>query len=285
MTFKHLPHWFKVNINRGKNFRRIDSLVSNLQLNTVCKEAGCPNKWECWNRGTATFIILGDLCTRGCRFCGVDKGTPTGVDREEAGRITEAVNTLKLTYAVITSVTRDDLEDGGAALFAGVVYKIRNACPECRVELLVPDFKGIPEALYKVVDSKPSVLGHNIETVSRLYPKVRPQAVYKRSLDLLYLAKKRDDRVITKSGLIIGFGEKIEEIIQTMKDLSGVGCDILTIGQYLRPSKGHIPIERFYAPEEFQELEITGQGMGFLSVKAGPLVRSSYRADELMAGL
>ena len=280
---ERLPSWFKVKINQGERFRRIDSLIKSSQLHTVCEEAGCPNKWECWNRGTATFMILGGICTRGCRFCGVEKGKPGGADWEEAERVAGAIKKLALKYAVITSVTRDDLEDGGSSIFAKVVEENRKINPNCRIELLIPDFRCQRDAIERVVDSAPSVLGHNIETVGRLYSTVRPQADYKRSLKVLELAKKRDEGMLTKSGLIIGFGEKNEEIIQAIKDLHGVGCDILTIGQYLRPSKQHIPVERFYTPEEFEEFEAIGREIGFSYVKAGPLVRSSYHAEEVYA--
>ena len=279
---ERLPSWFKVKIRMGDHFRKIDSLVRTLDLHTVCKEAGCPNKWECWNRGTATFIILGDLCTRGCTFCGVEKGRPKEVDWDEATKVAEAIRTLGLDYAVITSVTRDDLKDGGAALFAKVVEENKKINPHCTIELLIPDFKGQQEALHKVVDSSPSVLGHNLETVKRLYPRVRPQSDYKRSLNLLEHAKKRDGKVFTKSGLIIGFGESAKEIHQTMKDLKEVGCDILTVGQYLKPSRVHLPVEKFYTPEDFNELESRGREMGFTHIKAGPLVRSSYHADDFL---
>lgn len=277
-----LPSWFKVNIHQGEQFSKIDSLVRTLGLHTVCKEAGCPNKWECWNRGTMTFIILGDLCTRGCTFCGVEKGKPKEVNWNEPKKVAEAIKTLDLRYAVITSVTRDDLEDGGASLFARTVEENKKTTPDCTIELLVPDFKGQQEAIHKVVDSAPSVLGHNLETVKRLYPRVRPQADYNRSLNLLRQAKRRDERVFTKSGLIIGFGETTKEIHQTMRDLKNVGCDILTIGQYLKPSKVHLPVERFYTPDDFLELESTGKEMGFLYIKTGPLVRSSYHADDFL---
>jgi lipoic acid synthetase len=282
-VYRRLPSWFKVKLHEGKHFRQIDSLARSLDLHTVCKEAGCPNKWECWNRGTATFIILGDLCTRGCRFCSVEKGKPLEVDWKEAKKVAEAIKTLDLKYAVITSVTRDDLEDGGAALFARVVEESRKINPDCRIELLIPDFQGQQEAIHKVVDSAPLVLGHNLETVKRLYPRVRPQADYKRSLNLLEYVKKRAGKVFTKSGLIIGFGESTKEIHQTMRDLKEVGCDILTVGQYLKPSRVHLPVEKFYTPEDFRELESRGMEMGFTYIKAGPLVRSSYYADDFQS--
>jgi lipoic acid synthetase len=277
-----LPSWFKVKINRGEHFRQIDSLVRTLNLHTVCKEAACPNRWECWNRGTATFIIFGDRCTRGCTFCGVEKATPKEVNRNEPKKVAEAVKFLDLRYAIITSVTRDDLEDGGAALFAKVVEENKRLNPDCTIELLVPDFKGQQESIHTVVDSAPSVLGHNLETVKRLYPRVRPQADYNRSLNLLGQAKKRDGRVFTKSGLIIGFGETTKEIHQTMRDLKDVGCDILTIGQYLKPSRVHLPVVKFYTPEDFLALERIGKEMGFSYMKTGPLVRSSYHADDFL---
>jgi lipoic acid synthetase len=275
-----LPSWFKVKIRWGDRFRKIDSLVSTFNLHTVCKEAGCPNKWECWNRGTATFIILGNRCTRGCTFCGVEKGKPKGVDWREAKKVSEAINKLNLAHAVVTSVTRDDLNDGGASLFAAVVKESKKMNPHCRIELLIPDFKGNHGALHKVVDSAPFVLGHNLETVQRLYHRVRPQADYRGSLNLLEQTKKRDDKIFTKSGLIVGFGETKKEIYQTMSDLKEAGCDILTIGQYLKPSRVHLAVKKFYTPEDFNELESRGREMGFAYIKAGPLVRSSYYADN-----
>jgi len=278
---QRLPSWFKVKIDHGENFTRVNSLMEKYRLHTVCKEAGCPNKWECWNRGTATIIILGEICTRGCRFCGVQKGRPDELDLKEVKMVAEAIKALGLKYAVITSVARDDLEDGGAVLFASVVEEAGRVSPDCRIELLIPDFKGSKEALYRVVDSSPAVLGHNLETVSRLYSIVRPQADYKQSLKVLENAKERDENLLIKSGLMTGFGESKEEIIQTMEDLLMVGCDILTIGQYLKPSRLHLPVEKFYTPEEFMELEDLGREMGFSHVKAGPLVRSSYLADEI----
>ncbi len=275
-----LPEWFRIRMRRGKQFARIESLLKDLSLNTVCKEGGCPNRWECWNRGTATFMILGNVCTRSCSFCGVTKGVPKGVDRDEAIRIAEAVKALGLTYVVITSVTRDDLKDGGAEAFALTVESIKKASPGSRVEVLIPDFKGSREALLTLLEASPDVVGHNMETVRRLYPLVRPGADYERSLEVLRMVRSAGRGILTKSGLILGFGERVGEIMEAMEEIYRTGCAMLTLGQYLMPSRRHLPVMRFYTPEEFEGLSRYGRAIGFHHVEAGPLVRSSYRAER-----
>jgi lipoic acid synthetase len=259
---------------------RVKGLLRTLNLHTVCEEARCPNIGECFEDLTATFMILGDICTRRCGFCAVTHGRPTGLDREEPERVAHAIKVLGLEHAVITSVNRDDLPDGGAAIFAATIREIRKSSPGCTVEVLIPDFKGNWEALGAVLKARPDILNHNTETVPRLYRAARPGARYERSLELLERAKRYDASMLTKSGLILGFGEEREELVATMRDLVGVGCDILTLGQYLRPSAHHLPIVRFYHPEEFQELKRIGEAMGFKHAEAGPLVRSSYHAGR-----
>jgi lipoic acid synthetase len=259
---------------------RLKGLLRTLNLRTVCEEARCPNIGECFEGLTATFMILGDICTRRCGFCAVTHGRPTGLDRDEPRRVAHAVKVMGLEHAVITSVNRDDLPDGGAAIFAATIREIRHTSLGCTVEVLIPDFKGNLEALHAVLEARPGILNHNTETVPRLYREVRPGARYERSLELLARAKRYDPSMLTKSGLILGFGEEREELLTTMRDLVGVGCDILTLGQYLRPSLNHLPIVRFYHPEEFQELKMLGEAIGFKHVEAGPLVRSSYHAGR-----
>jgi lipoic acid synthetase len=290
------PAWIKAKAPSGANYEEVKSLVDSARLHTVCQSANCPNIGECWRARTATFMILGGVCTRNCRFCAVTHGKPAPVDDDEPRRVAEAVRQLKLKHAVITSVTRDDLPDGGAHVFAETIRLIRDLLPGCTVEVLIPDFRGDDGALRAVLDAQPDILNHNIETVERLYPQVRPQAAYSRSLDLLRDARgggspcpppasprhgNRPTRGIrTKSGLMVGLGENWDEVLQTMRDLREVGCDILTIGQYLAPSKGHAPITRYYTPDEFAELRRIGLAMGFGYVESGPLVRSSYHAAE-----
>jgi lipoic acid synthetase len=249
-------------------------------LHTVCQEANCPNISHCFEEGTATFLILGDVCTRECGFCDVKRGVPAPIDEDEPKRVAKAVRELNLQYAVITSVTRDDLEDGGASVFTRTINEIKSSIPVCRVEALVPDFGGSFESLKTVLDAKPDVLNHNMETVKRLYPKVRKGANHQRSLDLLRNAKTIDGSIATKSGVMLGLGETSEEIIDLMRDLRYVDCNLLTIGQYLSPSDGHLPVEKFYHPDEFAELKIVGEEIGFAHVESGPLVRSSYQAKE-----
>jgi lipoic acid synthetase len=273
----HRPPWLIVKAPSGANYEEIRNLVESARLHTVCQSANCPNIGECWGARTATFMILGDICTRNCRFCAVQHGSPLEVDNEEPRRVAQAVAYLQLRHAVITSVTRDDLADGGASVFAETIKLIHETVPNCTVEVLVPDFQGNWSALDSVLDDKPEVLNHNVETVPRLYPQIRPEAIYERSLELLERAKSR---TLTKSGLMVGLGETWQELLETMRDLRSVGCEVLTIGQYLAPSKDHAPISRYYTPEEFQELKQLGTEMGFSHVESGPLVRSSYRAAK-----
>jgi lipoyl synthase len=274
------PSWLKVRAPSGENYAHVRALMNRLDLNTVCQSAHCPNIGECWHARTATFMILGSVCTRNCRFCAVDSGCPEAVDPEEPRRVAEAAKTLGLKHAVLTSVTRDDLADGGASVFADTIMAMRDIMPECSVEVLIPDLEGADEALAQVVQAKPDILNHNVETAPRMYPMIRPQAIYERSLHLLQRAKEMDGTMLTKSGVMVGVGEEMSEIIQVMHDLREVGCDILTIGQYLRPSLDHAPIDRYYTPEEFDELKHWGIELGFKHVESAPLVRSSYHAAE-----
>jgi lipoic acid synthetase len=276
------PPWLKVNASWGENYRRLKTLLADSNLHTVCQEANCPNINHCFENKTATFLILGNICTRGCRFCDVKRGTPLPTDSDEPQRVAKAVKRLRLEYAVITSVTRDDLSDGGASLFAQTIREIRTLIPDCKVEVLIPDFSGSFESLKMVLDVKPDVLNHNLETVKRIYPNVRKGADYQRSLNLLRIAKNYDQNLITKSGIMIGLGESWEEIIELMRDLRNVNCDLLTIGQYLSPSKQHLPVLKYYHPDEFAELKKIGERIGFLHVESGPLVRSSYQAHKQM---
>ena len=277
---RRLPEWMKVRMPGGPNYLRLHNLLRSSNLHTVCEEAHCPNVGECWERGTATFMILGDICTRRCHYCAVTTGRPTGVDVAEPDRLAETVKRLGLKYCVITSVNRDDLADGGAFIFAKCIRKINEQVPDCKVEVLIPDFDGSLPGLRKVVEARPDVLNHNIESTRRVFPKVRPKGNYARSLELLARVKELDPAMPTKSGIILGMGEQWEEIADTMKDLRSVDCDLLIIGQYLRPSAKHIPITKFYTPEEFEELRVIGESLGFKHVASGPLVRSSYHADQ-----
>jgi lipoyl synthase len=278
---KHHYPWLKVKLPQGENYFALKQLVRDQRLHTVCESAGCPNIGECWNQKTATFMILGDVCTRSCGFCDVKTGRPLGLDREEPTRVAEAVNTLGLKHAVITSVNRDELPDGGAAIWAATIRQIKALNPSCTVEALIPDFEGLEASLSIVLEAKPDILAHNTETVPRLYRTVRPQAKYPRSLEVLQRAKKQG--IVTKSGVMVGLGEEWEELRQVMQDLCAVHCDILTIGQYLQPSRQHLPVLRIYTPEEFQLLRQEGQACGFRHVEAGPLVRSSYHAGAQKA--
>jgi len=272
------PEWLKVRAPGGDDYHQVKGLLRTLGLHTVCEEAHCPNIGECFAQGTATFLILGDVCTRGCRFCAVAKGQPLALDREEPERVARAVARLGLRHAVITSVTRDDLPDGGASIFAEVIRKIHAYLPGCSVEVLIPDFQGSLEALRLVLAAGPEVLNHNIETVPRLYAQVRPGAIYARSLELLRRAKDLAPARRTKSGLMVGLGEDGDEVLATLRDLRTVGCDMVTIGQYLQPSAWHLPVARFYRPEEFAALREAALRLGFAHVESGPLVRSSYHA-------
>jgi len=274
------PDWIKAKAPQGENYSEVKRMVDGANLHTVCQSANCPNIGECWHARTATFMILGNTCTRNCRFCAVDHGKPLPADEDEPRRVAEAVKYLNLRHAVITSVTRDDLADGGARIFAEVIRLIHEGLEGCSVEVLIPDLQGDEKALKIVLDAKPEILNHNVETVERCYPNMRPQAIYSRSLNVIKRAKELAPDVHTKSGIMVGAGEEWDEIIETMRDLHNVNCDILTIGQYLAPSSNHVPIIKYYTPEEFSELKRIGLEMGFEHVESAPLVRSSYHAAE-----
>ncbi|MEK9136640.1 MAG: lipoyl synthase [Bacteroidota bacterium] len=274
----HRPEWLKVKVPGGQEFARLKNLIDESKLHTVCEEARCPNMSECWNAGTATFMILGDICPRSCGFCAVKTGRPAGLDLEEPYRVADAIHVMGVKYAVITSVNRDELPDGGAAIFAETIRQARIVSPGLKIEVLIPDFRGVWWALAIVMEARPDILNHNTETVPRLYPEVRPQAKYSRSLELIQRAKQAG--MVTKSGLMLGLGEKAEEVLKVMNDLATNGCDILTLGQYLQPTKEHLPVDRFVHPEEFRILKMRGMQMGFKHVESGPLVRSSYHAEQ-----
>jgi lipoic acid synthetase len=274
------PSWIKAKAPVGDNFHNLKKLARGLGLHTVCESAQCPNIGECWHHHTATFMLLGDICTRHCGFCAVPKGRPEAIDWDEPRRVAEAVATLGLRHAVVTSVNRDDDNVGGAKIFAETIRQIRELVPECRVEVLIPDFQGLEAPLRIVLEAKPNVLNHNTETVRRLYRAVRSGARYQRTLDLLANAKKWDPAMVTKSGVMVGIGEETEELIEVFRDLGERGVDILTIGQYLRPSKDHLPMTRYYTPAEFVSLKEEALRFGFKHVESGPLVRSSYHAHE-----
>ena len=277
------PEWLKVRFPAGDRYQRLQRLMREQGLHTVCEEARCPNIGECWNAGTATFMILGDVCTRSCGFCAVKTGRPGELDLLEPLRLARAVRSLGLDYVVITSVNRDELPLGGADVFAACIRAIRRDDPRVRVEVLIPDFKGNRDALGLVVEARPFVLNHNVETAPRLYPWVRPQAVYARSLELIARAKAAAPDMLTKSGFMVGLGETKDELFAVMRDLRDHGCDIVTIGQYLRPTKQHLPVERYYHPSEFAEFVEYGREIGLGHVEAGPLVRSSYHAEKQSA--
>jgi lipoic acid synthetase len=272
------PHWLRAPAPTGEGYREVKTLVDRLGLHTVCQSAACPNLGDCWNQRTATFLLLGGICTRRCGFCAVTKGFPEPLDPGEPGRVADAVAALALRYAVLTSVTRDDLPDGGAGHFAAAIRAIRQRVPGCRVEVLIPDFRGSRQALQTVLAAAPDVLNHNLETVPRLYPRVRPGASYERSLALLAAAHELRPQRPAKSGLMLGIGESLDEVLAVMGDLRAAGVDLLTLGQYLRPSPLHLPVSRFVSPQEFERLASQGRKLGFAHVEAGPLVRSSYRA-------
>ena len=274
------PAWLKVKAPGGPNYVELKRLMRDQNLHTVCEEAHCPNIGECWEHRTASFMVLGDVCTRNCAYCAVSHGTPLTYDAGEPQRLAEAVARMDLRHVVITSVDRDDLPNGGAEIFAGCVTEIRKRCDSTSIELLIPDFKGSDVALALVTETKPDILNHNLETVERLYRIARPGGRYKRALRLLRQAKELNPELITKSGMMCGLGEQWEELIKAMRDLREVRVDILTLGQYLRPSKDHLPVARFYSPREFDELRLLGSEMGFRHVESGPLVRSSYHAWE-----
>ncbi|MEO3823415.1 lipoyl synthase [Actinomadura sp. B10D3] len=273
------PEWIKTRLKMGPQYRELTGLVKSEGLHTVCQEAGCPNIYECWEDREATFLIGGDQCTRRCDFCQIDTGRPAALDRDEPRRVAESVATMGLKYATVTGVARDDLEDGGAWLYAETVRQIHAAIPGCGVELLIPDFNAVPEQLAEVFSSRPEVLAHNVETVPRIFKRIRPAFRYERSLEVL--TRAREDGLVTKSNLILGMGETREEVSQALRDLHEAGCELVTITQYLRPSPRHHPVERWVKPEEFVELSAEAEEIGFAGVMSGPLVRSSYRAGRL----
>jgi len=277
------PEWLKARAPVGENYHSLKSLARQLGLHTVCESAHCPNIGECWHHRTATFMMLGNQCTRRCGFCAVPKGRPEPIDFDEPLRVAQAVASLGLKYAVVTSVDRDDDLMGGARAFAMVIEEIRRQAPGCRVEVLIPDFQGEREAIRTVAEARPDVLNHNIETVPRLYRVARSGARYERSLELLHYSKGLRPEALTKSGVMVGLGEETRELVEVFRDLAAAGCDILTIGQYLRPSRDHLPMARLYTPREFAELKAEALGMGFRHVESGPLVRSSYHAHEQAA--
>jgi lipoic acid synthetase len=274
------PPWLKVKAPGGDTYRRIERLMRSKALHTVCEEANCPNIGECWERGTATFMILGDVCTRRCGFCNVQTGIPGLVDHAEPLRVARAVEQMGLRHCVVTSVDRDDLPDGGAGIFAATIRAIRRHAPGCAVEVLTPDFRGQEMPLARVIDARPDVFNHNVETVPRLYPRARRGSDFRRSARVLRNAKRMDPGVVTKSGLMVGLGESMDEMLEAFAILREHGVQVLTVGQYLRPSERHLPVTRYWEPEEFARMEREAYAMGFESVAAGPLVRSSYHADE-----
>ncbi|HEY2151118.1 MAG TPA: lipoyl synthase [Vicinamibacterales bacterium] len=274
------PDWLKVRAPGSPNYQRLRGLMRELNLHTVCEEAQCPNIGECWNHGTATFMILGDVCTRACAYCAVAHGRPAAVDTAEPVRVAEAIRTLDLKYVVITSVDRDDLADGGASIFAETIRETRARLATCRIEVLIPDFQGNEPALHVVLDARPDVLNHNTETVPRLYRMARSGGRYARTLDLLDRSRRYAPDIPTKTGVMVGLGEERDELLSTFRDLRDAGCGILTVGQYLRPTAQHAPMVRYYDPEEFADLKREALAMGFVHVESGPLVRSSYHAHE-----
>jgi lipoyl synthase len=279
---KRLPRWFLQPVRSGGNMREVEELLKRYELHTVCESARCPNRMECFSRGTATFMIMGDRCTRNCAFCGVEKGEPLPLEPGEPARLAEVARRLGLDHVVVTSVTRDDLSDGGAEHFSATIKAVRGALPEAGIEVLVPDFQGSDASLATVVEAGPNVFNHNLETVRRLYRRVRPDADYRRSLRMLRVAKELHPGLVTKSGLMVGLGERAGELEEAFLDLAQSGCDILTLGQYLRPHAGCAEVERFPEPREFEELEDIARGCGLREVVSAPLVRSSYRARESM---
>ncbi|MFC4776100.1 lipoyl synthase [Paenibacillus sp. GCM10023252] len=274
------PDWLKIKLATGGNFAEIKEMMRGKTLHSVCEEARCPNIYECWANRTATFMILGDICTRACRFCAVKTGLPTELDLEEPERVAEAAEQMGLQHCVVTSVARDDLKDGGASIFAATIRAIRKRMPFCRVEVLIPDFLGNREALQIVMDANPDILNHNIETVERLSDRVRARAKYERSIELLRQAKEMKPKIPTKSSIMLGVGEEYDEILRAMDDLRAVDVNILTLGQYLQPTPNHLPLERYVHPDEFAKLKEEGLARGFRHVESGPLVRSSYHAHE-----
>lgn len=279
------PSWIRVRAPSGETYERLQQLMRSKSLHTVCEEAGCPNMGECWGSGTATFLMMGDVCTRTCGFCDIKRGRPAALDFMEPERVAQAVKSMNLKHAVITSVNRDDRKDGGAPIFAMLISRIREIHPGCSIEVLIPDFKGSAEALRIVVNARPEILNHNVETVPRLFKLVQPQDRYEWTRATLSNAKKIDPDVLTKSGLMVGLGETMDEVKDVMRDLRSWGVDILTLGQYLQPSRQHLPISRYYTMEEFAELKEFGLGIGFRWVESGPLVRSSYHAADQVRAL
>jgi len=279
------PEWLKIRIKAGSNTGNISNILKKYGLNTVCEQADCPNICECFNRGTATFMILGKNCTRNCKFCKITKGETEELDPLEPKNIAKAIQEMELKHTVITSVTRDDLPDGGADHFANTILEIKKLCPNVTVEVLIPDLKGDYESLKKVVYAKPNVLNHNVETIPDLYSSVRPMAVYERSLELLKRVKEIDGSIFTKSGFMVGLGEKEDQVIELLKDLKKVNCDIITIGQYLQPSKEHYEVVEYVHPDKFKKYEKIAKDMGFIYVASGPLVRSSYHAEDELSSL
>jgi lipoyl synthase len=277
---RRIPEWIKVRVHEGEDYRELKELVRSQRLHTVCEEAQCPNIYDCWSRRTATFMILGDVCTRACRFCAVTSGRPTELDIGEPVRVAESIAQLGLRHAVITSVDRDDLRDGGAEIFARTIRAVRRRSPDTSVEVLTPDFQGDRAAIRTVVEARPDIFNHNTETVPRLYARIRPKAVYANSLALLRYVKELAPQMVTKSGVMVGLGEETEELLQVFRNMREHSIDVLTIGQYLRPSAKHAEVVRYYPPEEFRELKRAAEAMGFAHVESGPLVRSSYHADE-----
>lgn len=284
-TPKRRPPWIRVRAPMGETYQEVQQLMRSKELHTVCEEAMCPNLGECWGAGTATFLMLGDVCTRTCGFCDIKRGAPSPLDWMEPERIAQAVAQMELKHAVITSVNRDDRRDGGAPIFAMVIRRIRKLQPGCSIEVLIPDFKGSIEALRIVMNARPEILNHNVETVPRLFKSVQPQDRYEWAQATLTNAKRLDPEVLTKSGIMLGLGERLEEVKKTMRDLRSWGVDILTIGQYLQPSRKHLPITRYYTPEEFVDLKDFGMEIGFRWVESGPLVRSSYHAADQVRAL
>ena len=276
---KRRPPWLTIRMPTGETYRDLKRLMRSKSLHTICEEARCPNMAECWGHGTATFLILGDVCTRSCRFCDVQTGRPAPLDWDEPERVAQAVRAMDLRHVVITSVNRDEREDGGAPIFALCIERVRQAQPGCTVEVLVPDFKGSVAALKTVMDARPDILNHNVETVPRLFRQVQPQDRYEWAMVTLRNAKELWPQAVTKSGIMVGLGETFDEVLEVMGDLRQVGVDILTVGQYLQPTRKHMPIDRYYTPEEFDEFKRRGEEMGFKWVESGPLVRSSYNAD------
>jgi len=277
-SLKRLPRWMKMQMPKGESYSKVKNIVNTYNLHTICTSGNCPNIGECWNRGTATFMILGEICTRSCKFCGVKTGKPLPVDWEEPNRLAESVKLMQVKHCVITSVDRDDLEDGGAEFWAVTIKKIKELNPKTTIEALIPDFDGIEGHIQKVIDAKPEVISHNLETVERLTSQIRSRAKYRRSLQVL--KQIVDSGIVAKSGIMLGLGEKEDEILQTMDDLLEVGCRVMTIGQYLAPTVNHMPVVEYITPEKFQEYHDIGIQKGFDFVESSPLVRSSYQAEK-----